>query len=256
MNVCIDVGNTTVSVGIFEGDNLVARMTTNTDITKTEEEYASTIINQISINKIDVSKVDKVIYSSVVPSLNRTLKEAFIKIFGKQPLTIGPGTKTGLSIKVDNPSEIGNDLIADLVGAKTKYGYPCLIADLGTASKILLLDKTGTFVSCVIMPGLSLSAASLSKKAALLPEATLETPTTILSKNTISAMNAGIVYGHVDMIDGLIKRYEKTIGYPCKHILTGGGAIIIQDIVPKDYIYDPNVNLIGLNELIKKQEVK
>ena len=256
MNVCIDVGNTTVSVGVFEGDVLVSRMTTNTDINKTEEEYASTILNQVSTNKIDVSKIEKVIYSSVVPSLNRTLKEAFIKVFGIKPITIGPGTKTGLSIKVDNPSEIGNDLIADLVGAKTKYGYPCLIADLGTASKILLLDKTGTFVSCLIMPGLSLSAASLSKKAALLPEATLETPTTILAKNTISAMNAGIVYGHVDMINGLIKRYEKTIGYECKHILTGGGALIIQDIVPKDYIYDQNVNLIGLNELIKKQEVK
>lgn len=256
MNVCIDVGNTTVSVGIFEGDNLVARMTTNTDITKTEEEYASTILNQIKINNIDVKKVEKVIYSSVVPSLNRTLKEAFIKIFGIKPITIGPGLKTGLSLKVDNPSEVGNDLIADLVGTKTKYGYPALIVDLGTASKILLLDKTGTFVSCLIMPGLSLSAASLTNKAALLPEATLETPSTILAKNTITAMNAGIVYGHVDMIDGLIRRYEKTIGYPCKHILTGGGATIIQDIVPKDYIYDQNINLIGLNELIKKQEVK
>ena len=167
-------------------------------------------------------------------------------------MLIANDTKTDLAIKVDNPMEIGNDLIADLVGAKEKYGYPCLIADLGTASKILLLDKTGTFTSCLIMPGLTLSAESLSNKAALLPEVSLIAPDSIMAKNTLSAMNAGIVYGHADMILGLIKRYEKELGYSCKRILTGGGAIYVKDILKDDFIYDQNLNLDGLNIIINK----
>lgn len=252
MNVCIDVGNTTVAVGFYENGTIIDRISTMTDVNKTEDEYASIFINQMKARDVKAEDVEVIILSSVVPTVTRKLKEAIMLVFNKQPMLIGPGIKTGLSIKVDNPSEIGNDLIADLVGAKEKYGYPCLIADLGTASKILLLDKTGTFTSCVIVPGLSLSAASLSSKAALLPEASLETPTTILAKNTLTAMNAGIVYGHADMILGLIKRYEKEIGYPCKHILTGGGAMYIKDIVSKDFVYDPLLNLNGLNTLIRK----
>ena len=252
MNVCIDVGNTTIAVGFYENDKIIDRISTMTDSDKTEDEYASALMNEMRIRGLKKESVETIILSSVVPAVTRKLRDAINFVFNKQPMLIGPGTKTGLSIKVDNPSEIGNDLIADLVGAKEKYGFPCIIADLGTASKVLLLDKTGTFVSCLIVPGLSLSALSLSKKAALLPEASLETPTTILAKNTLTAMNAGIVYGHADMIIGLINRYEKEIGYPCKHILTGGGAMYIKDIVEKDFIYDPLINLNGLNNLIRR----
>ena len=171
-----------------------------------------------------------------------------------QILAIGPGIKTGLALKIDNPNEVGNDLISDLVGSKEKYGYPTLIADLGTASKILLLDKNGAFASCVIMPGLSLSASSLMNKAALLPEVSLEAPQTVLAKNTIEAMNAGIVFGHIDMINGLINRYEKTLGYKTKHILTGGGAVYLKDLIGEDFIYDEDLNLDGLNALLKRNE--
>lgn len=254
MNVCIDVGNTTISVGLFEGSKKIEKLSFTTDLIKTEDEYASLIFQQINAKGIDIKKVDKIIYSSVVPGINRPLKEAFSMIFKKEIMTIGPGFKTGLSIKVDNPSEIGNDLIADLVGAKEKYGYPVLIADLGTASKILLIDKNGTFSSCVILPGISLSATTLSRRAALLPDVSLETPKTIIAKNTVSAMNAGIVFGHADMIIGLIKRYEKELGYPCKHILTGGGAYYIKTIVENEFIHDSWLNLEGLNFLIERNE--
>lgn len=256
MNVCIDVGNTTISVGLFERNKKVEKLSFTTDLVKTEDEYASLILQQVNAKNIDVKRVDKIIYSSVVPGINRPLKEAFNMVFKKEIMTIGPGFKTGLSIKVDNPGEIGNDLIADLVGAKEKYGYPTLIADLGTASKILLIDKNGTFSSCVILPGISLSAASLSKKAALLPDVALEAPKTIIAKNTISAMNAGIVFGHADMILGLVKRYEKELGYPCKHILTGGGAYYVKGILENDFIYDSWLNLEGLNVLIERNEAK
>ena len=251
MNICIDVGNSTIGIGVFENNILAERMIVNTDPKSTEDEFYQLLKKPFTFIK-DGKKIDAIIYSSVVPQINIALLGALKKLTSVKPLLINPNTKTDLDIKVDNPLEIGNDLIADLVGAKEKYGYPTLIADLGTASKILLLDKTGTFTSCLIMPGLTLSANSLSSKAALLPEVSLIAPESIMAKNTLSAMNAGIVYGHADMILGLIKRYEKELGYTCQHILTGGGAVYVKDILKDDFIYDQNLNLDGLNIIINK----
>ena len=252
MNICIDVGNSTIGIGVFEDNVLVERMVVNTDPRFTEEQFYQLFKKPFNVVESKTKKIKNIIFSSVVPQINVSLLNALKRLSNIEPLLIGPGTKTGLSIKVDNPLEIGNDLIADLVSAKEKYGYPCLIADLGTASKILLLDKTGTFVSCLIMPGLTLSAESLSNKAALLPEVSLIAPKSIMAKNTLGAMNAGIVYGHADMITGLVNRYEKELGYPCKHILTGGGSIYVKDILKDDFIYDQNLNLEGLNIIINK----
>ena len=254
MNICIDVGNSTIGIGAFEDNKLVERMVVNTDPRFTEDEFYQLFKKPFAFIGGGKGKIDHIIFSSVVPQVNLPLLGALKKLTDVEPLLIGPGTKTGLAIKVDNPLEIGNDLIADLVGAKEKYGYPCLIADLGTASKILLLDRSGTFVSCLIMPGLTLSAQSLSNKAALLPEVSLIAPKSILAKNTLGAMNAGIVYGHADMILGLISRYEKEIGYPCMHILTGGGAVYVKDILGDAFTYDQNLNLDGLNIIINKND--
>ena len=227
MNVCIDVGNTTISMGFYQNDKFYEKLVHNTDITRTEDEYVVLLQNTLRTLNVKVEEVERIIYSSVVPSVNRPFKGAINRVLNKEILVVGPGIKTGLSLRVDNPSEIGSDLIADLVGAKEKYSYPTLIVDLGTASKLLLLDKNGAFISCLIMPGLSLSAASLTNKAALLPEVSLDAPKSVLAKNTVEAMNAGIVLGHAEMINGLINRYEKEIGYSCKHVLTGGSAIYL-----------------------------
>ena len=252
MNICIDVGNSTIGIGAFKENELIERMVINTDPRFTEDEFYQLFKRPLAIVNSGKEKIDNVIFSSVVPQVNVPLLSALRKLVNIEPILIGPGTKTGLSIKVDNPLEIGNDLIADLVGAKEKYGYPSIIADLGTASKILVLDKTGTFISCLIMPGLTLSAESLSNKAALLPEVSLIAPKSVIAKNTLGAMNAGIVYGHADMILGLINRLENEIGYPCKHILTGGGATYIKEIVKDNFIYDKDLNLDGLNIIINK----
>lgn len=256
MNVCIDVGNTTIAIGLYLDNKLYRKSVTNTDANRTEDEYVLIIQNRLQSLKVEPKDIKKIIYSSVVPSINQPLKAALKRVLNIDILTVGPGIKTGLALKVDNPNEIGADLIADLVGAKEKFGYPTLVVDLGTASKLLLLDKNGAFTSCVIMPGLSLSAASLTNKAALLPEVSLDAPKTILAKNTVEAMNAGIVLGHAEMINGLINRYEKEIGYKCKHILTGGSAVYLKDIVGESFIYDPTLNLDGLNLIIQKNEVK
>ena len=254
MNICIDVGNSTIGIGAFKENKLVERMVVNTDPNFTEEQFYQLFKRPFNFVKEGKASIDSIIFSSVVPQVNLPIINALKKLTNIDPILIGPGTKTGLAIKVDNPLEIGNDLIADLVSAKEKYGYPTLIADLGTASKILLLDKSGTFTSCLIMPGLTLSAQSLSSKAALLPEVSLIAPNTVLAKNTLSAMNAGIVYGHADMILGLINRIEKELGYSCKHILTGGGSIYIKDILKDDFIYDQNLNLDGLNIIVNKNK--
>ena len=256
MNVCIDVGNTTISIGFYKDGKLYQKMVHNTIINRTEDEYVVLLDNTLSSLKIGADEIDIIVFSSVVPSVNQPLKSALKRVINVPVLTIGPGIKIGVALNVDNPNEIGADLIADLVGAKEKYGYPTLIIDLGTASKILLLDKNGAFVSCVITPGLSLSAASLSSKAALLPEVSLEAPKTILAKNTVEAMNAGIVLGHAEMVRGLVKRYEQEIGYTCKHILTGGSAVYLKDVLEESYIYDLNLNLDGLYAILRKNEVK
>lgn len=255
MNICVDVGNSTIGIGIYKNNALIERMIFNTDIRLTEDEFYHLFKKQFNELNLPNEPVDNIIYSSVVPPINLSIINTLKNIFKIEPILINRFTKTDLGLKVDNPiEEIGNDLIADLVGAKEKYGYPCLIADLGTASKILLLDNEGDFASCLIVPGLTLSANSLSNKAALLPEVSLIAPKSILAKNTLAAMNAGIVYGHADMITGLINRYEEEIGYPCKRILTGGGAVYVKEILGDSFIYDKNLNLDGLNIIINKNK--
>ena len=252
MNLCIDVGNTTIGMGFFKEEKLIKTLSFTVDDRKTKDEYISLLKQSLKENNLIDSKIDHIIFSSVVPSINESLIEALKELFEVEPLLIGPGIKTGLKIRVDNPNEVGNDLIAVMVGAKEKYGFPCLIADLGTASKVLLIDKEGAFISCMIMPGLSLSVTSLTNRAALLPEIAIRRPKNVLSKNTIDAINNGVVYGHADMITGIVNRYEKEIGYKCKHILSGGGAIYVKDILDDSYVFDATLCLEGLNHIIKK----
>ena len=254
MNICVDVGNTTIGVGVYQNEKLIRSLSFTTDLVKTSDEYESIILGKIkekgTINPLDVKNIT---FSSVVPEINLPLKNALSKVFiNASFLSVSPGIKTGLSIKVDNPLEIGNDLIADLVGAKEKYGYPIIIADLGTASKLLVIDKSGAFSTALILPGLALSAQSLSSKASLLPAVSLETPKSVLAKNTIDAMNAGIIYGHAEMILGLVKRIEKELGYSAKHVLTGGSAILIKDILKDSFIYHKDLVLDGLHQIYLK----
>ena len=254
MNLCIDVGNTTIGVGFFKEEQLLKKIVYTIDLKRTKDEYISVIKRTFSENNFDKKDVKNIILSSVVPSINGELSLALREFFDQEIMYIAPGIKTGLIVHVDNPSEIGNDLIAVMVGAKKLYGYPLLLADLGTASKVLLIDKTGAFISCSILPGLSLSASTLTSKTALLPEISFRKPKNILAKNTVEAINAGVLYGHADMIDGLVRRFEKEIGYPCKHVLTGGGSIHIKDLLNEKYEYNPDLCLIGLNEIINRNE--
>ena len=253
MNLCIDVGNTTIGIGFFEEEKLFKRVIVTLDIKKTKDEYVSLLNQILKEGNIDVNEISNIIFSSVVPSINTPFVSALKETIKQEVMLISPGIKTGLMLRVDNPNEVGNDLIAVMVGAKERYSYPSIIVDLGTASKILVIDKNGAFVSCLILPGISLSLESLTNKAALLPEISLHNPKDVMAKNTVEAINAGVVYGHADMIAGLVNRYEETLGYKTKHILCGGGSIYLKDVL-KDFIYDRDLCLEGLNLIIKKNE--
>lgn len=252
MNLCIDVGNSTVGVGLFFENKLIKKFNFVTETNKTSHEIKEKM-NEIFLTfGLSFNVVSNVVYSSVVPPINHAFKKALNELFLCKILYINSGIKTGVMMKIDNPNEVGNDLIADLVSGKTFYGFPLIIIDLGTASKIMLLDDNGAFSSVLIMPGLKKSAEILTDSTSLLPKISLERGNKFLAKNTIEAMNNGVIYGHAEMIKGLVNRFEKEINKQAKIILTGGCANIVRDLLPNYYIFDEDFILKGLNELIKK----
>ena len=252
MELCIDVGNTTFVVGAFRNNKLVKKDFFLIDETYDADQYEVHFLSLLGNHDINPDKVTNIMYSSVVPNVDKKLLPRFKKIFNcpihrikEAPVDLNTG-------KIDI-NEVGDDLIAALIGAKKEYGYPAIIADLGTASKVLLLDKNGVFDTCLIIPGLSMSIASLSNKAALLPDISLSVPTSALAHNTIEAMNAGVILGHAEMLDGLVKRIEKEIGYSCKHILTGGSAIYLKGLLKDTFIYDGDLCVKGLKHILESR---
>lgn len=254
MDICIDVGNTTVSFGFYKKETLFKRFCFGTKDYHTPDEMVAAMNPIIREYGIDAKEAEKIIYSSVVPSLDAPLLDAVNKIFNIKPIIVRPGIKTGLIIKVDNPNEIGGDLIADLVGAKEKYHYPVIIIDLGTASKILYLDEKGVFSTCLILPGLDISKSVLSTKAALLPEIGFKKPKPVLDcHNTIDAMNAGVIYAHTYGVEGIVNQFFKEIGKEVPVIITGGVAESLKEYL-QEYNYDPNLTLDGLEIILNKSK--
>jgi type III pantothenate kinase len=167
-------------------------------------------------------------------------------------MVVGKSLKSGLSIRIDNPNELGTDLVADSVGGKSKYGYPLLITDMGTATKILVIDKDGNFVGCVIAPGIKVAMMALTKKSAQLMDIDLVAPEKIIGKNSPDSLNSGSIYGNIAMIEGMNKMIEKELGYPCKKIITGGYSAILKEHLDKEFIFDPTLIFEGLYQIYLK----
>ena len=259
MKLCVDVGNTTIGFGFFLEDKLKEEVIVNSDLSKLEDEYFASLHFLFKEKNINFLEVSSILFSSVVPSLNEPLKNVLKKLFINASFYMLLPESSSLKMDIDNPKEVGSDLIADLVGAKEKYKTPLIVIDLGTATKMLLLDKNQTFISALIMPGLKVSSDSLFQKAALLPEVDLSNPTSLLdSKNTELCIKHGVVFGHIESIIGLCNRYEKELGYRLNKIVTGGALPIISTHLPKDYILDDSLTLEGelfiLNNIISKGE--
>ncbi len=224
----MDVGNTNIKSGLFEGKKLINSWRIDTDMKKTSDEYGvliSSFFNYLGISK---TNVDGVIISSVIPSINYTLEHMFEIYFKKQPMFVGPGIKTGMNIRYDNPKDLGSDRIVNAIAAFEYYGGPCIVIDFGTATTFGVISENGEFCGGCICPGVKISAEALTSSAAKLPKVELEKPDKLICHNTVAGMQAGIVYGYVGLVDYIVAKLLMEIGDPkAKVIATGGMAQLI-----------------------------
>ncbi len=254
MILTIDIGNSNINFGVFEGDEVgfVARIATDTH--KTEYEYAGAIANAIAISGIDKESIDGAIISSVVPPLNGVMKQAVKLIYGLNALLVGPGVKTGINIHCDNPASVGADIICACVAAHNLYGSPSLVVDMGTATKMMVMNDRGAFIGVSIIPGVKVSLDALARRTAQLPMVDLEAPKNVVGKNTADCMKSGIIFGSASMVDGMIDRICDEVGSSLPVYATGGLASVIIPYCKHNITYDEYLVLKGLNIIYKKNQ--
>jgi type III pantothenate kinase len=254
MILTIDIGNTNIVLGGFVNEELkfVARIATNPN--KTEDEYATKIRSILALHNVEKSEVSGAIISSVVPPLNSIVKKAVKLIYNVDPLLVGPGIKTGINIHCDNPSSVGADLICACVAAHHIYGSPSLIIDMGTATKIMVMDKSGTFIGVSIIPGVGMGLKALASDTAQLPQISLEAPKSVIGKNTVDCMKSGVVFGNASLIDGMIDRFNDEMGQNLKVYATGGLASTIIPHCKHEISIDENLVLNGLKIIYDKNK--
>ena len=253
MLLTIDVGNTMTDFGLFGSgpEPLYYRILSRRELSADEAIASCTLF--LKSKDIDPKGIDGVIISSVVPALTDIYCSLSRDLFSIEPKVLGPKLKTGLRIVTDNPKEVGTDMIAASVGAKSRFGSKTIIVDFGTATKVILLDESGSFAGCTIGAGLGLQGASLSSSAALLPEVSLQIPAKILGKNTIDCMNSALTYGNAFAAKSLADGVEKEVGYACARVLTGGFAHFVAPLMP-EYTYIPHLVLEGLCDIYRRNQ--
>ncbi|MFP3155800.1 type III pantothenate kinase [Lachnospiraceae bacterium ZAX-1] len=255
MLIVIDVGNTNITVGVFSQDRLSATFRMTTKLPRTSDEYGMSLCALLEYNHISKEEVTDIIIASVVPNVMHSLMNGMVKYLDIQPMVIEPGTKTGIRIATENPRQIGADRIVDAVAAYELYGGPVLVIDYGTATTYDLVDATGAFVSGVTAPGIRASAMSLWQDTAKLPEIEIRKPGSILAKETITSMQAGLVYGQIGQTEYIIKHTRMESGFDdLKVVATGGlGSIIVNETSYID-VYDPTLTLQGMRLVYNKQK--
>ena len=254
MILTVDIGNTSIALGGFLCDELKFVVRLSTDVTKTEDEYASKIVNVMNLHGVSRENVEGAIISSVVPPLNSVMKHAIKLAYGVDPLLVSPGIKTGIGILCDSPSSVGADLICSCVAANTLYSAPALIIDMGTATKMIVTNQNGAFIGVSIIPGVMMGLNALADGTAQLPKVSLEAPATVIGKNTVDCMKSGIVYGNASLIDGMIDRINREVGEELPVILTGGYADVVADHCQHKMSIDPFLVLKGLNIIYRKNK--
>ena len=250
MLLAIDLGNTNIKYGVFDGEKMVASFRVSSRISRTADEYGSVLVGLLSNSGIQKSDIDGIIFSSVIPALNYTICHMCEFFFGISPLIIGPGIKTGLNIKADNPKEVGADIIVNSVSAFTKYGGPIVVIDFGTATTFDVINEKGELLGVVIAPGIKTSLEGLSSKTAQLPMVELDAPKTVIGKNTKHCMQAGIIFGFAGLVDNIIKRIKKELKLQeIKVIATGGLGEIIAKQSDAISLVDRTLTLDGLKTI-------
>lgn len=255
MLLVIDVGNTNITVGVYNGEKLETSFRLTTVATRTSDEFGMDIAVLLDKNNITLKDIRGVIIASVVPNVMHSLVNAVVKYVGKNPLIVGPGVKTGIKIATAHPNEIGADRIVDAVGAYEKYGGPVLVMDFGTATTYDLVTEDGSFVAGITAPGIKISAKALWEDTAKLPEVEIKKPKSILAQETISSMQAGLVYGQIGQTEYIVQKVKEESGLQnLKVVATGGLGSIIADETKCIDVYDRELTLDGLRLIYEKNE--
>lgn len=254
MILAIDVGNTNITVGVFDKSKLVTTFRMTTKMQRTSDEYGMVVRDLLEHNHVPADEIRDAIVSSVVPNVMHSLCSALIKYFDIKPLVVEPGVKTGIRITSENPRQIGADRIVDAVGAYELYGGPVLVLDFGTATTYDFVNKDGDFFAGVTAPGIRISAKALWEDAAKLPEIEIRKPSTILARETISSMQAGLVYGQIGQTEYIVKNMIRESGLSdVKVVATGGLGRIIAEETDCITIYDKDLTLHGMRLIYEKQ---
>jgi len=252
MILTIDIGNTNTVLGCWQGEKLMPTMRLHTDRDRTADEYCLLVGDLLRSRGVDPGEIGGGILSSVVPELRTVMRDAMEMLTGKKFLCVGVGLKTGLDIRMDNPAQLGADLVVDAIAALAKYKPPLVIFDMGTATTMSVIDERGAYRGGMIIPGLRLSVDALSARAAQLPYIHLGPPERFIGSNTVDCMQAGAVYGSALMIDGLIARTAEELGQPVTAVATGGLMGLIHSYCRAELHYDADLLLEGLHILYKK----
>ncbi len=258
MLLCVDIGNTNITLCGYDGERPVLTARLATDSRRTGDQYAVEIYDILRLNGHGAAEVDGAMISSVVPPLTGAFTAAVKKLCGITPLVLGPGVKTGLNIKIDNPAQLGADLAAGAVAAVEKYPLPAVVIDLGTATTICAVGRRGEFLGGAIAAGISLTLEALTKNTAQLPLVGIEAPARAIGRNTAESMRSGLIFGAASMLDGMIARFEEELGEEAFVVATGGlageiiphcrRAITVDDTLVPDglrIIYEKNLDKVG-----------
>lgn len=252
MLLTIDIGNTNITLGAYDAGVLSFTARLATETAKTADQYAVELKNLLSLECIGSEEIEDCIISSVVPSVGKSLSAAVSKLCHIVPLMLGPGVKTGLNIKIDNPAQLGADLVAGAVGALDAYTMPCVIIDMGTASTVSVLDRNGTFLGGAIAAGVRLTLKALTENTAQLTSIPIEAPPSVIGRNTVECMQSGLVYGTAAMIDGMLEKIEQELGETPTVVATGGLSKEIIVHCKRNIIYSENLLLDGLRAIYEK----
>lgn len=251
MILTIEIGNSTITLGGVEGEDIRFECRINTDRVKTSDTYCIDLKTLFEIYGIDLNAIEGVIISSVVPQVLNSVRTAIRKLLNTEPLVVGPGIKTGLDIRLENPGQMGSDLVAADVAALAEHKPPLIVIDMGTAITMTVLDPNGAHLGGCVCPGVKISLDALTGKTSLLPGIQLDSPKQALGRNTADAMRSGIMFGTAAMLDGMIDRFMEETGWEFSIVATGGMAKRIVPLCRHKIIYDRHLIIKGLAKLYR-----
>jgi type III pantothenate kinase len=255
MLLAIDIGNTNITFGVFDGEKLKATWRSATGVHRMSDEYASFILNMLRHSNIEPSAIKDAVLCGVVPPLITTFEELFKKYFNTTALIVGAGVKTGIRICMDNPREVGSDRVVNAVAAYKLYGGPAIVIDIGTAITFDVVSKSGDYLGGAIAPGIAIAMDALFSRTAALPRVDLTYPKKAIGTNTVAAMQSGIFFGYVGLIEGVVAKIKQELDGKAKVIATGGYAKLLAEQTKIIEIVDLDITLMGLKYIYEMNRI-